>query len=454
MRFKTFATCLALLSTPAFAGEAALTLQGQAVYYGLRVPLEVQAVTRNADLSDLQVLNARGEPMAFAWAEDSGESSAQQQHQVPFFKAPQTSSAAASAQQNGWILDLRQVHAALLDLELTLAPGTQGVYAFAIESSADLQQWHSVQDAAQLVSLQHNGLRLENSRFSLDGLNTRYLRLRPLPGSLPPPLSAATVTSVVQRTPVPPVQWSSVLSPSQCTAQYCDYTLPRHLPLERLEWQLSNTNTLAPVQLLVQAIQGESTPTPPRRHLLRQTLAGLRDKTAPAPSGTANPVWLPLHQTTVYWLRLPQGEVRSPPLALEGGLYHQLRIQPVGGMAQLGTRPPTLRVGAHASDLVFLAREPAPYRLAWGGSSPAPALLLAQLMPTRQTNDPLPADTARVQLPLPSVAAPQHVASATPPPTPQPTRKFWLWGVLVMALGLMGFMAWSLLRPQPPVVEK
>jgi hypothetical protein len=31
--------------------------------------------------------------------------------------------------------------------------------------------------------------------------------------------------------------------------------------------------------------------------------------------------------------------------------------------------------------------------------------------------------------------------------TPEPSRKFWLWGVLLAALGLMGFMAWSLLRP-------
>ena len=100
---------------------------------------------------------------------------------------------------------------------------------------------------------------------------------------------------------------------------------------------------------------------------------------------------------------------------------------------------------APAAALVFLAREPAPYRLAWGGEA-VTAMSLAQLMPTRQPDDPLPVDTASVAMSdvATPVAAP---ASAMPAPAPVPSRRLWLWGVLLAALGVMGTMAWLLLRP-------
>src|SRR5262249_18475661 len=137
---------------------------------------------------------------------------------------------------------------------------------------------------------------------------------------------------------------------------------------------------------------------PAHRHRLRDHFKGLRNKTAASAPDTPAP-WSHLQRSTVYWLRLPEGEVRSPRLQLHAGQVEQLRVQPAGGMAQLGPKPPLLRVGAPAASLVFLAREPAPYRLAWGGESPAGAALpLAQLMPARRAGEALPMDTASVQL--------------------------------------------------------
>ncbi|HJV96404.1 MAG TPA: DUF3999 family protein [Albitalea sp.] len=434
--------CFALWPIAAWAGEAPLILQGSAPYYGLRVPLAVQMQTRNADLSDLRVLNARGEPMPYAWADEPVSAAQEQVQAVPFFKAPAAASAVDASQQGGWILDTRAVRGALIELQLSVPPATHGIYGFVLESSADLQQWHSVRSAAQLVSLQHQGQRLEHTRFELDGLRTRYLRLRPRPGNPVLPLTGAQVTSVSHYTPEPPMQWSEPLAPTQCTPQHCDYSVPRHLPLERLEWQLAEANTLARVQLWAQAEAG-SAPVRVRfrPHRVREHLRELRHKKAPAAEGA----WMPLQPTTVYWLRLPEGELKSPPLDADGGLYTQLRIGPAGGMAQLGPKPPTLRIGSHAPSLVFLAREPAPYRLAWGGDVQASALPLAQLMPKRQPGDPMPQETATVQFAPPVVASPPSQAAASA--APEASRKFWLWGVLLVALALMGAMAWSLLRP-------
>lgn len=456
---------LAVWGATAVAGEAPLVLQGTAAYYGLRVPLAVQMQTRSADLSDLQVLNARGEPVPHAWVDEEPPTQEKQQQAVPFFKAPAAASAAASvattigtstidaAQQGGWILDLRKVKGALLELQLSVPPSEHGIYGFVLEYGDDTQRWHTYLGAAQLLSLQHQGLRLEHTNFDLGGLRARYLRLRPLPGNKPPPLTGASVSSVTRYTPEAPLQWSDTLAPTQCTPQYCDYALPRHLPLERLEWQLADANTLAPVDLLVQYDTSEANaggPTPWRHHhRVRDHVKALRHKTAPAP--TEATVWYPLQRSTVYWLKLAEGEVRSPQLNLGGGLVTKLRVQPTGGVVQLGFRPPSIRVGSRAISLVFLAREPAPYRLAWGGDNKSSALTLAQLMPTRKPGDPLPVDTATVTLappaPVAAAASPASSVASAAAATPEPSRKFWLWGVLLAALGLMGFMAWSLLRP-------
>ncbi|MBL0727102.1 DUF3999 family protein [Piscinibacter sp. HJYY11] len=436
---------------PAWAGEAPLTLQGKAPYHGLTLPLAVLAQASRADLGDIRVLNARGEPVPHAWVDEPPSSTAEErQHAVPFFQAPAAASAVTASQQGGWIVDLRKVPGTLLELNLAVKPGTHGVYSFAIEASDDLQQWRLHTGAAQLLSLQRQGLRLEHTRFDLSGLRARYLRLPPQTGSALPPLSAAKVTSVTHYAAMPPVQWSEPLAPTQCTAEHCDFTLPRHLPLDRLEWQLADANTLASVDLLVQRDRGEPAPARGRSHRqrLRDHLRGIRHKDSPAaPSPT--PDWTFLQRTTAYWLRLPEGDVRSQPLRLDAGAVTQLRVQPQGGMVQLGARPPTIRIGAPAATLVFLAREPAPFRLAWGGEA-ATAMSLAQLMPTRKPHDPLPVDTASVVMPV--VAAPVATpapapASAPAPSAPAPSRKLWLWGVLLAALGVMGTMAWRLLRP-------
>jgi len=137
-------------------------------------------------------------------------------------------------------------------------------------------------------------------------------------------------------------------------------------------------------------------------------------------------------------------------LPMPGGHYSHLRLQPAGGIAQLGAPAPAIRVGARATSLVFLARGAAPYRLAWGQTAPdtaAPARLsLAELMPGRQAGDALPGISARMAAsPAPVAAAAAPAASAQAPSVP--SRKLWLWGVLVAALALLGAMAWTLLRP-------
>jgi hypothetical protein len=105
--------------------------------------------------------------------------------------------------------------------------------------------------------------------------------------------------------------------------------------------------------------------------------------------------------------------------------------------------------------LVFLARGPAPYRLAWGQDTAAVSLPLHELMPGRQPGDPLPTAAATVAPPAAPLAA-----AATPPSAPTSAasppdtghRKLWLWAALAAALALMGAMARALLK-KPAATE-
>jgi hypothetical protein len=436
------------------AGELPLQVEGGQAYHRLEIPLAVRAQATRADLSDLRVLNAAGEVLPFAWAdEERGVTASSRRQSVPLFKAPAAASAEPSL-QGGWLIDLRAIGGAPQELQLTLAPGSRGVYAFMLEASPDLQRWHTLQADAQLVSLEHQGLRLEHSSFDLAGVPPgSSLRLRPRPGSEVPPLAGAQVVSVSQRNAVPDWQWSEAILPSRCEPRWCDYPLPRHLPLQRLQVELAQANTLARVQVLAQPeLEGDAQSSDTSRrlhHPLHGQVKALRHKTAPDPA-TREPGWETLAGGTVYALTLQGQDLRSTVLPLPGGHYSHLRLQPTGGIAQLGNPAPAIRVGGRATSLVFLARGSAPYRLAWGQTPPDAALparlSLAELMPGRKAGDALPEISARIAAsPAPVAAAPPPAASAPAPGVP--ASKLWLWGVLVAALALLGAMAWTLLKP-------
>ncbi|MEK8030219.1 DUF3999 family protein [Ideonella sp. DXS29W] len=452
---------MALAAVSASAGEAPLKLQGEGAYYTLRLPLGVRAQAKSADLSDLRVLNGAGDAVPYAWVDDEAATVATPNRQsVPLFKAPAAAGVAsqpAPALQGGWIVDLRAVKGLVQELQLDITPEAHGIYPFMLEASDDLQRWRMLQPEAQLVALQHQGLRLERSSFELAGTDggvsrAGYLRLRPIPGAEPLPLKGAHIVSLAHRTDLPDWQWSESLSPAECTETHCDYVLPRHLPLQRVEFELAQSNTLAQVQLLVQA-DDEPHPEAPRAHghRVRDHLRGLRHKEAPVAPRQDESFW-PLASGTVYALNLQGSAVRSTVMTVSGGLYRKLRVQPTGGMAQLGAVAPRLRVAGRAANLVFLARGPGPYRLAWAQTSPPVAMSLDQLMPGRRADDPLPQTTAEL--------APATVASTASPTPPAPStasaptadtagsnHKLWLWAAMAGALLLMGFMAWTLLKP-------
>jgi hypothetical protein len=459
---------------------ARLALAGAGPFYTLRVPIALQSAAARDDLSDLRVRNAAGETMAFAWATPAaGDARPPQRAPAALYPvappaAPAASTAGAAAPQPAWIVDTRDDRSALARLDLTLAPGAQGVYALAIEASDDLQHWRMVEPHAALVRLQQLPVvggaegevahgapsALESTGIELGGVAARYLRLSVAPGAPPPPLEKATVTRARREASPAPLEWSAPIAPASCELSHCDYPLPPHLAPEALQVVLADPDTVGQVSVLGR--DDAPAASPRRRHLLRGALHGtlhaLHAKTAPSRPAADEAAWDLLAVEDVYWLRQSADarELRSPPVRLDGRAWPWLRLQVSGEIGQLGHAPPLLRLGVRPRTLVFLAHGAAPFRLeSTTAADAAPPLALAQLMPGRAPDDALPADSAVPEAAAASAPAPRPPASvaAAPRAAAAAPDSPWLWGALLAGLALMAGFAWTLLR-RPRAVQE
>ncbi|NKI96673.1 DUF3999 family protein [Rhizobacter sp. SG703] len=428
-----------------------LRLEGVGPYYTLELPLAWQVQAGTTDLRGLQLRNALGEPLPYAWADAAPAQQSLASGSVPVFKLPAPKPAKKDAPDDaprGWVLDLRGAKGAVMEVALALPERANGVYPVAVEASDDLTHWRTVRSEVQLVALQHQGQRLDSSVLELGGVRATYLRLRSLGSGPVPELTGAEVTTASLQWPQPALQWSEPIAPTGCDAQHCDYALPA-VALEAVELLPHDANTVAQVGWLA---RGEVAPlSHAHRHGLRRhlhhPLHALRDKRIP-PLPAPEPGWQPLADGSVWWLRLPTGESRSPVQHLDGAVHLQLRLQVAGGVAQLGTQPPQLRIGVRPRTLVMLARGAAPYRTAWvEPAAAAPAMTVAELMPARRSGDALPADRAVLQADGAAVASPVVKAASVPMAAVQPDlSRAWLWGALAAGVALMAAMAWSLLK--------
>jgi hypothetical protein len=451
-----------------------LTLAGPGPYYTLSLPMALQAAAARIDLDDLRVRNAAGETMPLAWVPRRTATEQSQRVEATLYKVPAPAPAASAVanaassavgidQAQAWIVDTRDADSDLVRLDLALEPGTQGVYTLKIEASDDLQRWRTVQEEAQLVQLQQLPIvgaapaattrgdsgHLIATGIDLDRVPARYLRLTAAPRAAAPPLVSATITRTTHRRAAPaPLEWSAPVAPASCDSTHCDYPLPHNVAVDAVQIDLADANTIGLVTVLGQvAVRPEAS----HRHpLLRGSLHALRQKSGrPAPAGAAFS-WDVLAIDNVYWLNPASGahDLHSPPIRLAGERWPALRLQTSGPLTQLGHVPPVLRLGARPRALVFLARGGGPFTLERVATADkTPAMTLAQLMPGRGFDDPLPGDMA-----TPSFAAIALPASPSAPPTvvaPERSNAPWLWAALLAGLALMGAMAWTLLRRPP-----
>ena len=459
-----------LAAPPDAATVLPLTLAGSGPYYVLDIDAQARRLSASPGLADLRVRNGAGETMAFAWVGTTTPSPAPQLVPARLYKLPLPPSGEASANTAGspprqaWIVDAKDGDDDLLRLDLALERGTQGVYTLRIEASDDLQHWRTLQEDAQLVQLQAlpqvgaagalatlaDRERLSANGIDLDRVPARYLRLTTARRSAIPPLVSASVTRAPHAPAPAPLEWSAAIAASSCEQSSCDYPLPRNTPVAAVQVLPADVDTNAQVMVLGQV--DTSRQPMPRHSLLRGSLHALRLKAEHTAEKTGV-AWDSAAVANVYWLSQPSGapDLHSPPLRLDDTTWQALRLETFGPISQLGHAAPTIRIGVHRRQLVFVARGAGPFVIVRAkAADPSVPMSLDALMPGRAADAALPAASAQVT-PLAAAAVVSSAASASAPLPAAPTsRSTWLWAALLAGVAMMGAMAWSLLRKPAP----
>jgi hypothetical protein len=423
--------------TPAdFTTQVPLSVSGNGPWYRLELPLAVQLSARQADLSDLRVFNAAGEPQAYALSRQSAQHTENRNvadvKWFPLYAAdtretlpavvmkssaegtllevrPSTASAAGQQVLRGWVLDASAIKAPLQQLSLDWSHEQEGFQRFSIEASDDLQHWTPWGDG-QVARLSFADERVEQHDVSLPGQPARYLRLL-WQGQAAPLLTSAKLVSATRSSQPTPWVWSQPLSGTRLQAGEYTWQLPAGLNVERLRVELTQPNTLAPV-----------------------TLSGRRD---------SKQAWQPLSNGLLYRLTQNGQDVVQDQLQLPGQAVAELKLQVDERGGGLGAAAPTLRVAVRATQLVFLARGEPPFTLALGNASAKAANLpLSTLIPDYNAE-------RLNSLGQATVAGEVVVTSPTVAVSPEAGtdwKKLGLWAVLLLGVAALGAMAYSLLR--------
>ncbi|WP_223457829.1 MULTISPECIES: DUF3999 domain-containing protein [unclassified Pseudomonas] len=428
------------LEKPAdFTTQVPLSVTGEGPWYRLELPLNVQLNARQADLRDLRVFNAVGDVQAYALARQSAQSSeARTLSEVKWFPLyssvdtteaapgvrvqssangtlvevqPSSQLEAGEEELRGWLLDASAIKAPLQQLILDWTSERDGFQRFTVEASDDLQHWQFWGEG-QVARLTFSDERVEQHEIGLPGQSARYLRLLWITPHSAPTLTSAQLQSASTRSLPLPLVWSQALTGSSTKAGEYTWQLPMGLNVERVQVELSQPNSLAPV-----------------------SLAGRRDSSLP---------WQPLSSGLLYRLTQNGEDVVQNELQLSGQIVQQLKLTVDERGGGLGDQAPTLKFAVRATQLVFLARGPGPYTLVVGNATAKAANLpLSTLIP-----DYSPAKLATLGRAMVDVGAVVSNASTekTLATTDTQWKKFGLWAVLLLSVLFLAAMAFSLLR--------
>ena len=424
-----------------FSTSAAIDPNGAGPYFELALPIQVHFAAHSPDLRDLRVFNGQSEAVPFALIRDQARTDrAEQQIALTWFPlyaadaGPDSlgqvrverrsdgtivsvmggTAPEAAQKRRGYLLDTSQAKGADQKLELDWDPAVTGFQQVSVEASDDLQSWHLWAGAAQLARLEFNGEHVERRQIDLSGGHAAYLRLTWAVPAEAPALTSALLTVGSATDRPAELAWSDAAAPSRTENGEYEWNYPAAIGIEKLKIALPQVNVLAPVDLAVHD--------------------------APAPRGE----WRLLGRRVLYRLLIDGKEWQQTDIALDGTPVRAIRLTPDPRGGGLGSGAPLLSVGVTAQRLVFLARGAGPFTLAIGKDDAKPAELTpATLMPGYGTSTAPPISPAKLG-PLtgrtggPAGAAPELPAGGW--------QSIVLWGVLLLGVAAIGFMAVRLLR--------
>lgn len=411
------------------AGGAARTAAPREAYQGALRP----------DLADILVFNGNGEPVPVALIPPAAATVPQETRQLPIFAL------AAQESGTGTGVNLRvRTDAAGAIIDLATGPGTRGnkgpatyildasgldrpvaglelrwsapagnyLGSVRVDTSDDLRNWTHHADGA-VANLLSAGEPLERRLVEFSAIKAKYYRLTLTPEGNAPGLTAA-VARLAPAEAEPVRQWLSLVAiPAKGRPGEFLVDTAGHYPVDRLRLHFPEENTI-----------------------VRVTVSSRPDDKS---------LWTVRHEGRLYRLRQGETALESPAMAFPAttDCLWLVRVEEKGG--GLGNGMPRMEMGWLPHRLVFAARGPAPFLLAWGSAR-------EDLCSLRDNTFPAEVQARQKELirPAPANAGPVEELggkAALRPRIPATTwKKVTLWGILSLGVLLLAGMAIRLWR--------
>jgi hypothetical protein len=431
-----------------FAYAMPLHTDGKEAVYQVALPLTIYQNTVRADLADIRVFNGHGEVVPYALRRPVSDVAGKTEPvKLPLFPLRgdagqatdaikltirteggsidlQRSGKESNAKVVGYLLDARANEQPIDALELQWsADATDFSGRLSVESSDDLARWQRITIDAPIVNLQYGGQRLIQRRIEFAPVKAKYWRLTWPALQTPLDLLSVTAELAPDRSDVERARLSvAAVAVAGKPGEY-EFDAAAHLPIDRINLELPEINTVAGVQFL-------SRPD-------------------------AKSQWRAVVGSTLYRLQTHGGELANGALAVmpNSDRHWLVRVEQKGG--GLGKSAPRLELGWLAHQLLFVVRGNGPFELAYGSGAAGPAA--ASLDSLLAIGGSQGSKTLPISIKAAQLAAPVQVGGSArlAPVSPISWKTWGLWVVLVLAVAVLGWMAWRLTRqmqaPTPAV---
>ncbi|MET3822671.1 hypothetical protein ACVK00_001469 [Burkholderia sp. PvR073] len=412
------------------AQRFSLDLDGSAAYYQLTVPQPVYAASRRDDLGDVRIFNGAGEPVPYSLDAPAAPAVPPSRTPVHWFPLPparadngnaslgvtvgpdgalRAAVAAPSRAKRG--ADLVDLSHANGDIDALLVHVGDDSYQgrVAVDESDDLRNWRPL-GSTQLLKVGHGDDMLVQERIALEGAAPRYLRLDWLDGA--PAIASIEIETQphdarTADTAAVPRQWrDAVHVRAGSTPGEYRFDTDGAYPVDRVRIDLPQPNTVA-----------------------RATLQSRPDAQAP---------WRDVAGAVLFRLQGKGAEQRNPPLAFAPNPDRAWRIVVDMRNGGLGGGQPAVAIGWHPAALTFVARGAPPFTLGVGDAALVSSAVSRDALLVGMAPEVRP---ARVGAALPvSTVAPVAAADT------DAMRRYVLWSALVVAVGVLGTIAWRLAK--------
>ncbi len=319
----------------------------------------------------------------------------------------------------GYIIDASKHEFRIDELDIVWqSEKADNVTTVSLAHSKDLTHWTTMVPKATLALMQYSGHRISKTKILLESQGGGYLRL-----SWPTPQNRITVeqiTAIRKSAKLEPVRaWATfpgapAAGDQKKGVQAFEYNSAAHLPADRLRLGFDDRNTL------VQA-----------RVYSKSNLDG---------------DWIFRQKGLIYDLRFEAETRIQNTLAFKSTTNRYWRVEIEEGTGAGSVNIPSVELGWLPHELVFVAQGKGPFMLAYGSARLAEEALAGRatgLLATVMGSEEESLIKEATLLPLTMLGGPDLLIPESPP---LPWRKWLLWGVLIVGVGLVSWMALSLAK--------